>query len=135
MSTTVNNYACADETAVQSAKRTVERLLAGFKHKPEDVLPLGYLARYSYWVNVERFWYWFKKFDRGGWFPREKLLEQITEEVTFHHYPDMARNDIENEVKEVLASFLFESGKMSEVDPEKFERFVKYLQSLKTALS
>ncbi len=54
--------------------------------------------------------------------------------VTLRHYPDMNRQEIEMEVKAVLATFLFERGNMSESEKVRHARFIRYLESLLVSL-
>lgn len=128
-----HDYLLDDAGAISSARLNLKNVIYGFTREAV-VARLGHRRNYGYWVHLEVFWGWFRKFNRGGWLEKEKLLQSVVEEVTLAHYPEMEPQEIEEEVKRVLVSFLFERGEMSVVETEKLERFSNYLTSLLTAL-
>lgn len=95
----------------------------------------GCVANFGYWTHIEIFWNWFKKLRDETWLPEEQHLRRNVEMVTDKHYPEMDGFEVTEEVKMVLATFLFDWGHMSTVEVKRFERFTKYILALQVALA
>ena len=128
-----NCYAFNDMSPIASVRVNLGNIVRRFEHKQQYDCFI-HTRDYGCWVHVERFWDWFKKVNRGGWTNEEQKLQSIVEKVTLHHYPEMDNDEIYEEAKRVLATFLFERGSMSVVEAEKLERFRNYLSDLLAVL-
>lgn len=129
-----NCYLIPGADPVASARDNLAKLLDGFKGRVVMLPPALNAKKYKYWQNAERFWFWFKQLNRGGWKLEEGELRETALEVTLRHYPGMKTFEIENEIRFVLSMFLFDRESISEEEKEKLTRFHDYLTSLHVAL-
>ncbi|MCK9345079.1 MAG: hypothetical protein M0P64_03075 [Candidatus Pacebacteria bacterium] len=128
-----NCYLTRGKDSIASARKNLERVRFIFC-RDSNSSSLDYATLYYFWAQLEKFWWWFKQFNRGGWTREEEELRAAMTVVTLRHYPDMSRQQIEDEIKTVFATFLVERGDLSKIDEERRVRFRRYIQSLLVSL-
>ncbi len=128
-----NCYLVKGKDAVASALENLEDVKSVFASKAITA-PMDYASLCFFWTHIEKFWWWFKHFNRGGWIRGEEELRASMTVVTLRHYPKMSRQQIEDEIKTVFATFLFDRMRMSEIEMERQARFLRYVDSLLVAL-